>query len=106
MLSEKCFLSKPQDKVKKRRVSIGSATQREEPEVALRQQSSRTRKITPKRATQSLEAEVFTMKHTTRSSGKRNHLISSLTFVIFVPFVVSHCSRTLRVGASRETIMH
>ncbi len=38
--------------------------------------------------------------------GKEGNLISSLTFVIFVPFVVSHCSRTLRVGSFRETIMH
>jgi hypothetical protein len=37
MLSEKCFLSNPQDRVKKRRVSIECSAQQEERGVALSQ---------------------------------------------------------------------
>src|SRR6185369_13852178 len=39
----------------------------------------------------------FSKEHTKDTKfGKEGDLISSLTFVIFVPFVVNHCSRTLR----------
>ncbi len=39
----------------------------------------------------------FSKEHTKDTKyGKEGGLISSLTFVIFVPFVVSLCSRTLR----------
>src|SRR5258708_36899472 len=42
----------------------------------------------------------FSKEHTKDTKfGKKGDLISSLTYVIFVPFVVSHCSRTLRLGA-------
>ncbi len=40
----------------------------------------------------------FSKEHTKDTKfGKEGDLISSLTFVIFVPFVVSLCSRTLRL---------
>ena len=40
---------------------------------------------------------LFSKEHTKATQfGKEGDLIYSLTFVIFVPFVVSHCSRTLR----------
>jgi hypothetical protein len=84
--------------VKKRRLSIEYPAQQEEPCMVLPRRSSRTRNIFREGAkAQSLEGGVFTTKHTKDTKfGKEGDLISSLTFVIFVPFVVSHCSRTWR----------
>ena len=42
----------------------------------------------------------FSKEHTEDAKlGKEGDLIPSITFVIFVPVVVSHCSRTLCLGA-------